>query len=134
MKLTGGCLCGAVRYAIDAKLIDAGYCHCRLCQHSSGAPITAWLTVPFAGFAYTQGSAAVFHSSAHSQREFCACCGSPLVFRKSVSPKTLDVTLGSLDDSSRIRPHYHIWTQSSVEWLKVDDNLPRYQQAGPDIS
>jgi hypothetical protein len=134
MKLTGGCLCGAVRYAIDGTLIDAGYCHCCICQRASGAPITAWLTLPVTGFTYTQGRATIFHSSEHSQREFCATCGSPLVFKRSSNPKHLDVTLGSLDDNSRVRPHYHIWTQSSVEWLDVNDDLPRYQQAGPDIS
>lgn len=134
MKLTGGCLCGKVRYAINDKLIDAGYCHCRICQRASGAPITAWLTLPVAGFTYTKGKPTVFHSSEHSQREFCAACGSPLVFKRSVAPTTLDVTLGSLDDNSCIRPHYHIWTQSSVSWLHIDDDLQRYEQAGPDIS
>lgn len=132
MKLTGGCLCGAVRFLIDGKLIDAGYCHCRICQRASGAPVTAWLTLPVDGFVYTLGEAAVFHSSEHSQREFCAACGSPLVFRKSKPAKTVDVSLGSLDDNSGIKPHYHIWTQSSVDWLNINDDLPRYEQAGPD--
>jgi hypothetical protein len=61
--LTGGCLCGAVKYRISAAPLDAGYCHCRLCQKSSGAPTLAWLTVPIHGFAYTHGNPTRFHSS-----------------------------------------------------------------------
>jgi hypothetical protein len=39
MQLTGGCVCGAVRYRIDAMPFDAGYCHCTLCRRSSGSPV-----------------------------------------------------------------------------------------------
>lgn len=35
----GGCLCGALRYALSGPSIDAGYCHCRFCQRASGAPV-----------------------------------------------------------------------------------------------
>ena len=130
--LDGGCLCGRIRYRISAQPIDAGYCHCRLCQRSSGAPCLAWLTVAAGNFAYRTGTAAVYRSSAHSHREFCAVCGSQLVFRKSVDPKTVDVTMASLDDPSRVRPEYHIWRWSRIKWFETDDTLPRHEQRGPD--
>ena len=38
-KVTGGCLCGAVRYEVEAYLHNAFYCHCRMCQRASGAPV-----------------------------------------------------------------------------------------------
>ena len=44
LPLEGGCLCGAVRYRISAEPHHAGYCHCRMCQRSAGAPVVAWLT------------------------------------------------------------------------------------------
>ncbi|MGH8453612.1 MAG: GFA family protein [Nevskiales bacterium] len=130
--LEGGCLCGAVRYRVSAQPIDAGYCHCRLCQRSSGAPVLAWLTVPVHGFSYTKDRVAIFHSSSHSQREFCGTCGTQIAFRRSSSPKAVDVTLASLDDQSLVAPQYHIWRQSKVAWFETTDSLPRYEDSGPD--
>jgi hypothetical protein len=51
----GGCLCGAVRYRIEALPTDIAYCHCRMCQKASGAPAMAWATVPASAFAWTRG-------------------------------------------------------------------------------
>lgn len=132
LSLLGGCLCGAIRYRVSATPIDAGYCHCRLCQLSSGAPVLAWLTVGVADFAYTLGEAAVFRSSAHSQREFCSACGTQLLFRRSISPKTVDVTTASLDEPASVLPQYHIWRQSRIAWFETDDALPRCDDAGAD--
>ncbi|WP_119460186.1 GFA family protein [Rhodospirillaceae bacterium SYSU D60014] len=38
----GGCLCGAIRYRVSTPPLQAGYCHCRLCQRSTGAPVLSW--------------------------------------------------------------------------------------------
>jgi len=131
--LTGGCLCGAVRYRVDQAPIDAGYCHCRQCQRSSGAPVLAWLTVAAPHFAYTHGAPTVYRSPEHGQREFCPVCGTQLVFRRLVDPVAADVTLASLDDPLRVMPQYHIWLQSNIGWFAIGDALPRYQDSGPDV-
>ena len=55
LPLEGGCLCGAVRYRISAEPIDAGYCHCRMCQRSTGAPVVSWLTMSERGLRLDQG-------------------------------------------------------------------------------
>jgi len=133
MDREGGCLCGAVRYRLSGTPIDAGFCHCRLCQKSSGAPLMAWLTLPAGGFEYLQGDVSVFHSSESHQREFCSRCGTQLAFRLKRNPTTVDVTICSLVDSSAIAPEYHIWCRSKVGWLHVDDALPQFPDAGPDV-
>ncbi|HLF24179.1 MAG TPA: GFA family protein [Burkholderiales bacterium] len=130
--LSGGCLCEAVQYRITLPLLDAGYCHCRLCQKSSGAPVLVWLTVPVQGFSYTKGVPVTFRSSSYSQREFCGGCGTQLVFRKSSMPKTVDVTVASLADPSRVAPEYHIWRHSRIGWFDTADWLPRHDDNGPD--
>ena len=132
MNLEGGCLCGYLRYLISAEPIDAGFCHCRMCQRSSGAPVLAWLTLSVADFRYSQGRPAIFHSSAQYQREFCPQCGTQLAFRAIANAKTVDVTLGSLDDTASVTPQYHIWCDSKVSWLHLDDGLPTFSNAGPD--
>jgi hypothetical protein len=128
----GGCLCGAVRYRISAEPRDAGYCHCRMCQRSTGAPVVSWLTVASQGFAWTLGAPAVYRSSPKAERLFCAVCGTQLVFREPAVPDYLDVTVASLDDPAPIRPDHHIWTASRISWFDISDDLPRYPERGPD--
>ena len=35
--ITGGCLCGALRYRAEGEPLFQGLCHCRNCQRISGA-------------------------------------------------------------------------------------------------
>ncbi len=129
--LLGGCLCGRIRYRVLHVPIDAGYCHCRLCQHSAGAPVQAWATVARDSFEYSQGKPTHFASGAHSRREFCRHCGTQLLFCSEAEPATLDFTLASLDHPDRIAPAYHIWTGCKIRWLHINDDLPQYAQNGP---
>ncbi len=130
--LEGGCLCGRLRYRITADPIDAGYCHCRLCQRASGAPVLAWLTVPLAGFEYVAGTPHIVWSSKNGQREYCHDCCSQLVFRHVDTGETIDVTIATLDDPHCISPQYHIWTRSRINWLHIGDDLPQFGDSGPD--
>jgi hypothetical protein len=134
LPLEGGCLCGAVRYRIAAKPDHAGYCHCRMCQRATGAPVVAWLTVTRDAFAWTTGEPAVYRSSASAERLFCGACGTQLVFRDIAEPDELDVTLASLDDPAAVPPSHHIWTSSRIPWFDTADDLPRFPERGPSPS
>jgi hypothetical protein len=127
----GGCLCGQVRFE-GSKPIDAGYCHCRLCQRSSGAPLLAWVSFPTTRFSFSKAEPASYPSSATGRRDFCAHCGTSLAFRDSATPERVDVYVGSLDDPASIEPEYHIWIGSRMPWLHIQDDLPRYTDNGPD--
>lgn len=130
--ITGGCLCGAVRYACQQAPVDIGYCHCRMCQRASGAPAVAWASFPLEVFSYTRGAPRTFRSSADAQREFCGDCGSQLLFRDMAEAKSVDINVGALDDPGQVAPRYHIWTESQLAWFEVDDELPRHKQDWPD--
>jgi hypothetical protein len=127
--IEGGCLCGAVRYRITGEIIDSGYCHCRICQRSVGAPVLAWLTVKRADFAYTRGKPHGYRSSANVAREFCRICGTQMALQ---CEGKIDITSASLDDPSQRAPDYHIWRHSRVAWFETTDTLPRYDDSGPD--
>lgn len=128
MAIAGGCLCGAVRYACQQAPVDIGYCHCRMCQRASGAPVVAWAEFPPEAFSYTRGAPRTFQSSTDAQREFCGDCGSQLLFRDTAEAKSVDINVGTLDDPGQVAPRYHIWTESQLAWFKVDDSLPRHKQ------
>jgi hypothetical protein len=42
---------------------------------------------------------------------------------------TVDVNSGALDELDSVAPDHHIYTRSRVQWLKLDDKLPKYEGA-----
>lgn len=131
-RLQGGCLCGGLRYAVAGEPTETGYCHCRMCQRSSGSAAVPWAAFPPERFAYEKGSPAVYLSSREGQREFCLECGSQIAFRGRKPPGIVVVNLGTLDAPERIAPSQHIWTGSRIPWFELRDELPRFEDAGPE--
>lgn len=125
--LSGGCLCGAVRYRVEAGPADSAFCHCRMCQRASGAPVMAWITVTKERFRYRAGQPAAYRSSAKVAREFCGRCGTQILFRDD-RDASLDVSTASLDEPELIPPRYHIWHESHIEWFETADPWPRFAQ------
>lgn len=129
---SGGCLCGSLRYEIGAEPVDTGYCHCRLCQLSTGAPVLAWASFPAGDFAYRKGTPKRYRSSPRGLREFCNECGTQICFRGDATPDRVDLNSGSLDAPASVAPRCHIYTASRIPWFETADRLPRYPGAGPD--
>lgn len=127
----GGCLCGELRFEGTADPTDLGYCHCRLCQRSTGAPVLAYASFPIGSFRYTLGSPAQYASSVRGNREFCARCGTQIAFRASPNPSTVDVNIGALNEPAQYPPRRHIYCASAIRWLRLVDDLPRYDGAAP---
>ena len=130
--IEGGCHCGALRYRIDGELIDAGYCHCEICQQTTGAPVLAWATFPFDTFSWTEGEPMVYESSDWGQREFCGTCGTQICYHDTDDPDEIDINMSTLDDPEMFEPEYHIFTEDQLEWFEVDDDLPRFKTGHPD--
>jgi hypothetical protein len=101
--LTGGCQCGAVRYALLAWPSEPHICHCRMCQKAFGSFFAPLTGVPVASFNVTRGTIATFMSSEQAERGFCRDCGTPLSFRYVGSPR-IAVSIGSLDTPEKVEP------------------------------
>lgn len=129
--LEGGCLCGAVRYRITKAPLDSGYCHCRMCQKTSGAPVQASAEIPVEGFAFIKGEVTTYRSSARASRQFCPTCGSQLTFRVDADPTFVSVNTPTLDDPAALPPRRHIWCESRIAWFDTADGLPRHDREGP---
>jgi hypothetical protein len=130
--LTGGCLCGAVRYSLSETPIDAGYCHCRLCQRASGAPVMAFGTVPLAALRWSTGLPGRYRSSNLAERWFCTQCGTPIAIHADYQPDTIDIALTTLDEPDAVSPAFHIWTASRIAWFDTADHYPRFRGFRPD--
>lgn len=125
-RLQGRCACGAIRYELASAPFDAGYCHCRICQLTSGAPVMAFATVSAGDYHVFEGTPAVRHSSDFGERGFCGACGTPLTIRVRHQPDTIDFTIATLDNPDAVVPDFHIWTRSRIGWFDTGDHLPRH--------
>lgn len=123
--LTGGCQCGAVRYALSAMPESAHFCHCRMCQKAVGGPFAAFAPVPLSAFAWTRGTPAKFDSSSVAYRHYCADCGTPLTFGYQAEGR-IAVTIGSLDEPARVPPVRQYGIESRLPWYDPArlDRLP----------
>lgn len=126
-SITGGCLCGDVRYEISKPAIDIGYCHCRMCQRFSGAPVIFGATFPLEAVRFTQGEPTYYKSSPIAERGFCKRCGSSLTY-KPLARRWTDWILvmgGTLDNPEYSAPVWHLGVESQIPWLVIEDDLPR---------
>ncbi|MET0375096.1 MAG: GFA family protein [Rhizorhabdus sp.] len=130
---SGGCLCGAIRYRLMSEPYDAGYCHCRMCQLTSGAPAIVFATVPRSDFLLEKGELACRRSSDIGERWFCGTCGTPIAMVVDYAPDEVDFTVVTLDDSIDLPPAFHIWRESRVGWFDTIDALPRHERARPRV-
>jgi hypothetical protein len=128
MTLTGGCQCGAVRFAVDEPLGEATICHCRMCQKATGG-----FFGPFVGASnlrWTRGAPARFQSSNRVSRGFCSACGTPLTFEWERTH--VEIAIGAFDDPAAIRPTKQLSTGSRLPWFAELASLPeRPDDAAP---
>jgi len=122
----GGCLCGAIRYRIDAPPSSSVLCHCRSCRRASGAPVVAWITVPRAALVIRSGAPVRFESSPGVVRQFCGRCGSPLTYERRADP-SIDITTASLDQPERFAPTGEVWLSQRLEWQPAQPTLEHSQ-------
>jgi hypothetical protein len=115
VRLTGGCQCGAVRYALLKQPERPCVCHCRMCQKSSGNAFAAFAGVEAEFFVMTRGDFSVFHSSSEGERCFCNLCGTPLAWRNPDHSWT-SVMIGSLDEPERVRPVRFYGEEGRLSW------------------
>jgi hypothetical protein len=134
MTREGGCLCGAVRYAVNGPLREIIVCHCVECRRWTGRawPATAavatdleitgsdqlrWLRSP--------------DSDSDADRGFCARCGTSLFWRGQGSER-ICISTGTLDDPSALPVAAHIWVEQGLEWERPPEGVPAHPRGYPD--
>jgi hypothetical protein len=115
---TGGCQCGAVRYAIG-KLGHAGVCHCRMCQKAFGGFFGPLVTA--VEFEWTRGRAKFYASSNKAKRGFCADCGTPLCYDWG---GPLEIAIGTLDDPEAAAPARQANLKDKLSFVDQLPSLP----------
>jgi hypothetical protein len=123
--LTGGCQCGAVRFALKAVPNRVSICHCRMCQKAAGAPFASFADIERSDFTWTRGKPAAFKSSSIAERDFCSACGTPLSFRRIDGPR-IEIMTGAFDRPDHVIPTQQFGTESRLGWVVGISNLPSH--------
>ncbi len=132
--ITGGCLCGAVRYRVAGAPIAVRACWCRLCQKLGAGSGT--VNVGFASadvaiegelthFASTADSGTVLH------RGFCPVCGTPVTSQAESRRHQIFLRAGTLDDPEIARPQMTIWTSEAPAWACFAADVPQVARQPP---
>jgi len=122
-RITGGCQCGAVRYALHEEPTDPHICHCRMCQKAFGSFFAPLAGVAVSAFELTRGEPAIFMSSDQTERGFCRNCGTPLTFHYVESPR-IAVALGTLDEPETLAPRAQYGIERRLAWFAALPGLP----------
>jgi hypothetical protein len=130
-ELTGGCLCGAVRYRTALPTSPPTLCHCVSCRRAAGAPVLGLYTVDRDTLAFTQGRPLDYRSSPQVLRGFCAHCGTSLTYWHAGWPAEISLTIASLDHPELAAPADHTWMADALGWDRPADGLPQHQADRP---
>ena len=136
LPITGGCLCGAVRYESTEPPVTGGYCHCRMCQKAYGGLFCAWVQFRASGFRFTKGEPKLYRSSEWLQRGVCSTCGSPLVviYDEDPNPVVFTGSLDHPDDWPLTQEGWsgHAFVNDKVSWHVISDDMPQFATSHPE--
>ncbi len=133
MARTGTCLCGEVRYRVDAKIGPAVACHCRYCRRGHGAPFVLVALVARADFHWLAGQekVGVLDTPGGGTREFCVCCGTRFFNGPRIAPESISLVVGTLDEEWVEAPVAHVNVESKASWYEISDGAIQYPRLPP---
>ncbi|HSP72650.1 MAG TPA: GFA family protein [Gaiellaceae bacterium] len=130
--LTGGCLCGGVRFEVTEPLLGAGYCHCTRCQRRTGTAAAPSARIAPGSLRITAGEELIrsFDPPDGFKKAFCSACGSALWSQHPEDADLIGVRLGAFDGDPGVRPSYRQFVAYAAPWEPLpDDGLPRFPES-----
>jgi len=130
-KLTGGCLCGAVRFEVTPPTKWCAHCHCSLCRRAHGAAFVTWFGVDRTAFELVAGADALswYQSTPEARRGFCSQCGSTIFFESERWADEVHIALAHMEGPIDRSPQAHVFYDTHVDWVELGDELSR--RGGP---
>jgi hypothetical protein len=134
-SLTGGCLCGGVRFELREPPLDAGYCHCTRCQGRTGGASSAQARIDGRAFELLAGDELVQawrHPDGGFEKCFCRACGAHLFTRNPDDPAQMSVRMSAFDGDPGVRPSFRAFVAYAADWEPIpDDGLERFDEGAP---
>lgn len=122
-KLSGGCLCGSIRYTILKKPLLAYTCHCRFCQKDTGTAHRSALAtlnehVDLSGKEFKVYTYKSDEHGRHLYKNFCPDCGTTISLKTQRFPERQVIMLGTLDDPSQVQLSTHMFAEEAFHWFE----------------
>ena len=129
---TGRCTCGEVEFRLHADPLVVHACHCTWCQRDSGSAFALNGMIETRHIEVLAGSPVARElpsASGKGQRVMaCPSCGVALwASYHGTGPKFSYVKMGTLDETSDVRPDVHIFTSTKQAWLDLPGDVPVFE-------
>ena len=135
--IEGGCACGAVRYRLSESPLCVYTCHCSDCQTLTTSVFSLNGVVRAGALEILSGELKTWIRTADSgnriPQHVCATCGVRIYTEAPQSPGTRTLRLGSLDDTSWLKPAAAIWMQSAQPWVRMPEETLLYDLGADDF-
>jgi hypothetical protein len=131
-SLTGGCLCGEIRYVVDFAVERLVACYCTDCQRMTSAGGSVNAVIPASAFRLAKGQTRVFTKKADSgndlHRHFCGNCGSWIYNPMGGDPEQNNSEAGTFDSHEGMKIRLNVWTRSRPPWAPMDATLVTHEK------
>ncbi len=127
--ITGGCLCGRVKYQYDGDINEIAMCHCSQCRKAQGGPFATNSPITSQNIEFSgQHFIREYQSNDDKVRAFCSHCGSPLYSRLNSNPDIKRLRIGTVESPIQCTKRYHIFTASKADWDTISDDYPQHKE------
>ncbi len=131
VQVSGGCLCGAIRYEISGEPRRMVNCHCDDCRKNTGAAFATNIMFDEGDVRVTQGETRKFEHVSDAgntkTKEFCPNCGSQL-FSTTAGRPAIVVKVGSMDDAGFVQPTANFYCARALAYADLSGDVTNFDE------
>lgn len=128
VTLSGGCMCGAVRYDVIGSPNRVLHCHCHSCRSHTGAGVATLAVLAPEQIEFSGEERSIYNSAPNVGRAFCGACGTPLTWETTLGEEPIcAIHISTFDDPDRLKPDGHSFYGERISWFDIADDLPRHE-------
>ena len=129
MKMSGGCMCGQVRYETSGEPFAVTHCHCLSCRKHNGGPVVTLVGFRFDQVQFSGAERKRYESTTDVFRAFCGDCGTPLTWEGNDEElgQLFELHISTFDEPENLVPTAHAFATERISWFDIADDLPRFE-------
>lgn len=136
LPLTGGCICGAVRYRVSGLPLAVFICHCGNCKQRTGSAFSLSMVTQRKHFEQTVGETLWRDCPGGSgdihRQHLCPQCLTRTHTDMLAYPDIVNVRPGTLDQPEAVVPIAQAWTSAAHAWA-ISSDIRRFEENPSDV-